>query len=206
VQSYAAPVQLSSPMTSAPAKKWEAYGGGYDPLDRRAPAKKWEPYEGGYDPNNRRVAAFSSLPAESNETPAQSHSVSASVVAPMTSAPTKKWEPYEGGYDPLRRHAPAKKWEPYGGGYDPLDRRAPAASNVPAQSHATPEQSYAAPAAAPIMSAPAKKWEPCTYIYGLIARVCTYADMFSANDVHAYENVYTCLHMSTHTHIADGGG
>ena len=184
MQSYAAPAQSSSPMTGAPAKKWEPYGGGYDP-------------------KNRRVPAPSSLPAESYDAPSQSHPASASAAAPMTSAPAKKWEPYGGGYDPLSRRAPAasnvpaqsyqesyaapaqshsepaaapmtigsqvkhnvvkdgaKKWEPYGGGYDPLNRRAPAASSVPAQSFAAPAQSYAAPAVTSMSSAPAKKWAP----------------------------------------------
>jgi len=50
-----------------------------------------------------------------------------------------------------------------GGGYDPKRRSAPAQS-APAQSYTAPAQSYTtAPAAAPMASAPASKWEPCTF-------------------------------------------
>jgi len=61
-----------------------------------------------------------------------------------------------------------------GGGYDPKRRDAPARS-APAQAYTAPVQTYSAPAA-PMTSAPASKWEPCTFIivslYLSLARFC----------------------------------
>jgi len=82
-------------MTSAPAKKWEPYGGGYDPKKRGAPAQS--------DPKKRGAPAqSSSVPAQSY-TPPTGYVPSAPAAAPMSTSPAKKWEPYNaGGYDPSK--------------------------------------------------------------------------------------------------------
>ena len=188
-QSWTGPATDDTPAVMARVS--EMMGGGAAAA-APAPAKKWQPYGGGYDPKNRAApAAAPAAAAAPAYEPAQSYQ------APMTSAPAKKWQPYGGGYDPKNRgsapaassapayapaaasyeapaptfssagsdpmsSAPAKKWQPYGGGYDPKNRGSPAASSAPAYTHAAaaapayePAQSYQAPA-----SAPAKKWQP----------------------------------------------
>jgi hypothetical protein len=130
-----------------------------DPLSR-APAKKWQPY-GGYDPRNRGASSTGGYTPPSAKTGSWDTASKGSVSTdPLSNAPAKKWQPY-GGYDPKNRHAPtpvpaahepvqahvpvqarptetyasaaasnsitsapAKKWQPYGG-YDPKSRAAP---------------------------------------------------------------------------------
>ena len=114
----AAPVRASSaPPAPAPAYR-DSYAAPAPVQMTSAPAKKWEPY-GGYTP--KRDAA----PAPSAPAPMYSSAAPAAAPAPvqMTSAPAKKWEPY-GGYTPKRDAATAaaapapspleKNWEPYG--------------------------------------------------------------------------------------------
>jgi hypothetical protein len=110
------------PLSSAPAKKWQPYGG-YEPKGDRpstpspvsyaapssslqtdtlssAPAKKWQAYAG-YEP--KRDRPMTPAPAASSA----SYSAPASYAVPssplktdtLSSAPAKKWQPY-GGYEP----------------------------------------------------------------------------------------------------------
>ena len=134
-----APAQASTPVKSetratsstdtlsAPARKWEPYGG-YDPKNRGAsvirtasasmavqayqppgpavkssivPCNKWESY-GGYDPKDRKTLAAEVAPAASTRTVA----TPMSTTTPPNSSPAKKWEPYGGGYDPKNRGRP----------------------------------------------------------------------------------------------------
>ena len=192
-QSWTGPATDDTPAVMARVS--EMMGGGAAAA-APAPAKKWQPYGGGYDPKNRAApAAAPAAAAAPAYEPAQSYQ------APMTSAPAKKWQPYGGGYDPKNRgsapaassapayapaaasyeapaptfssagsdplsSAPAKKWQPYGGGYDPRNRgSAPAASSAPAYapaaaSYEAPAPTFSSAGSDPMSSAPAKKWQP----------------------------------------------
>ena len=130
-----------------------------DPLSS-APAKKWQPY-GGYDPKNRGAPAASSAPAAmsapaysapASAAPAYSAPESSGPVA-MTNAPAKKWVPY-GGYDPKNRGAPAasKPWSPPVG-------YAPSAAAAPAPLSNAEVDIYAS-SATKMTNAPDKKWQP----------------------------------------------
>ena len=122
--------------SSAPAKKWEAYGG-YDPKNRRASATP--------------AASFPASPAASVSAAVQARetwpATASTSSGPVSSMPTKKWEPY-GGYDPKKRDASAA---PAGASGIPVPVSAPEQVRVRAAS-STDTQS----------SAPAKKWEPYT--------------------------------------------
>jgi len=147
-----------------------------------APAKQWEPYGGGYDPLNRRASAARNLPAQSDASDAasaQSHSASAHAAATMTNETKKKWEPYGGGYDPLNRRTPAmassnknaqkerivqvdsfmREWMPPTGYVAGWGSEHVASEPAPAQSFS------AVPAAVAMTSAPTKKWQPCTFVF-----------------------------------------
>ena len=58
-----------------------------------------------------------------------------------------------------------------GGGYDPK-LRAPAHSSAPVQSACAPMQSLSAPAAVPMASVPASKWQPCALPSLTFCRLC----------------------------------
>jgi hypothetical protein len=127
VKSEACATSSTDTLSSAPAKKWEPYGG-YDPKNRGAsvirtawasmavqayqptapavkssivPGKKWESY-GGYDPKDRKTLAAEVAPAASTRTVA----TPSSTTIPPSSSPAMKWEPYGGGYDPKNRGRP----------------------------------------------------------------------------------------------------
>jgi len=161
--------------SSAPAKKWEAYGG-YDPKNRRASATP--------------AASFPASPAASVSAAVQARetwpATASTSSGPVSSMPTKKWEPY-GGYDPKKRgasaapaaaapmrapaqayesppavvslasetqsSAPANQWEPYTG-YEPKRSSSPAAPT--ASANAVSQSSD------PLSSAPATRWTPPT--------------------------------------------
>jgi len=148
VKTEARATSSTDTLSSAPANKWQPYGG-YDPKNRGAsgirtasasmaeqayqppavavkssivPGKNWESY-GGYDPKYRKTVAAEVAPAAST----RSVATSSSTTTPLNSAPAKKWQPYGGGYDPKKR-----------GGYDPKNRGRPTPSAAGSASAANP--------------------------------------------------------------------
>jgi len=135
------------PLSRAPAKKWQPYGG-YDPKNRgtstdplsNAPAKKWQP-SGGYDPKNRRAPT----PVPAAHEPVQAH-------VPVQARPTETYA--SAAASSSAASAPAKKWQPYGG-YDPKSRSAPSQ-----QTQYQPAQTYASVESSSSSNAQEQKWKP----------------------------------------------
>merc|ERR1719163_797735 len=99
---------MSAPAPAASAAPVGYASVGSDPLSS-APAKKWQPY-GGYDPKSRGPPSASSA-ASAPSWASSAASAPAVSTDPLSSAPAKKWQPY-GGYDPKNRGAPAASSAP----------------------------------------------------------------------------------------------